>query len=95
MPPGAVVTIVDYLDPTLVSVAVEIGWEREPFDALACGLLDRLGMPEWKLPETSRNLRRMFDLTVADGKSFSDAWEVVTLECGEIVRKNETFDSSA
>lgn len=84
----------DYSDPTLVSVAVEIGWEREPFDALARDLLAQIGLPGWKLPETSRNLQRMFDLAIEDGKSFHDAWVTLTQECDGIRQKNETFVSA-
>jgi hypothetical protein len=66
-----------YVDPTLVSVKVELDWATRPFDDLATSLIEATRLPAWKVPETSRNLRRIFDLAVADGHGFDVAWRSV------------------
>lgn len=67
----------EYVDPTLVSVAAELDWSARPFDDLATSLVEATRLPAWKVPETSKNLRRIFDLAVADGLGFDVAWRSV------------------
>jgi len=77
-----------YIDPTLVSVDTEIEWSRAPFDERARRLHALLVLPDWKVPETSRNLERFFCFLVADGNSFAVALARVDAEITLIVQEN-------
>jgi hypothetical protein len=80
-----------YVDPTLVSVAVELDWVGRPFDDLAASLIAATRLPAWKVPETSRNLRRIFDMAVCDGLSFDVAWRTVNGEYMRVLTSGTTF----
>jgi hypothetical protein len=80
-----------YTDPTLVSVAVELDWANRPFDDLAASLVAATRLPAWKIPETSKNLRRIFDLAVLDGISFDVAWRSVNDQYMRVLTSGSTF----
>jgi hypothetical protein len=79
---------IPYVDPSLVPVQTELAWERAPFDAWSAQIQQAFGLPGWKLRETSRNLQRIFDLAVAEGKSFDDAWAITECEISRILVTN-------
>ena len=80
-----------YIDPTLVSVTVELDWSSRPFDDLAANLVAATRLPAWKIPETSKNLRRIFDLAVTDGVSFDGAWRTVNDQYMRVLTGSSTF----
>lgn len=75
-----------YVDPTLIPVTEEVSWERAPFATMARELHARLSLPDWKLAETTRNLYRIFERGIAEGKTFDDALAVVQAEFERICK---------
>lgn len=82
-----------YLDPTLVPVTAELEWEWGPFYSLARRIHVPMGLPDWKYPETARNLRRIFDFAISDGKSFDGAWAHTESQIQRILAANEDLQS--
>ncbi|MBN3729377.1 hypothetical protein [Burkholderia sp. Tr-20390] len=53
---------------TLLSVDLEIEWERGPIERRAREIHAKVDLPDWKLPETCRGLERILDAAIAGGK---------------------------
>lgn len=66
----------------------EVEWGEEVFRNLSKDLHAKLGLPAWKQEETTRNLRRIFEFSVADGKSFDDSLDAVNRIFREILSVN-------